>query len=106
MGLRSTSTSRAETGFSNIDELISNQGDVAVIIEEDPDKHRHFIISAYMDFDSDTLSPQDISYSYLSACDLSVTNTDIGSVMYISYDLDSQCSIQIPSTTSTLLITY
>ena len=82
--------------------MIGDQGDVAVIIEEDPDKLGHFIISAYMDFDSDTLSPQDISYSYLSACDLSVTNTDIGSAMYISYDSDSQCSIQISSTASTL----
>ena len=57
-----------------------------------------------MDFDSDTPLTQDISYSYLSACDLSATNTDIGSAMYISYDSDSQCSIQIPSTTSTLHI--
>jgi len=40
--------SHAETSFSNIDELISDQGDVAVIIEEDPDKLRHFIISAYI----------------------------------------------------------
>ena len=84
--------------------MISDQGDVAVIIEEDPDKLGHFFISAYMDFDSDTPSTQDISYSYLSACDLLATNTDIGSAMYISYDSDSQCSIQIPSTTSTLHI--
>jgi hypothetical protein len=80
--------------------LIDDQGDVAVVIEEDQNKPGHFIISAYMDFDSDSPSPQDISYSYLSACDLSATNTDIGSAMYISYDSDSQCSIQIPCNTS------
>jgi len=52
-----------------------------------------------MDFDSDSPSTQDISFSYLSACDISVTNTDIDSAMYISYDSDSHCSIQVPRTT-------
>lgn len=80
--------------------MIDDQGDVAVIIEEDHNKPGHFVISAYMDFGPDSPSTQDISYGYLSACDLSVTNTDIGSTMYISYDSDSHCSIQIPCTNS------
>jgi len=80
--------------------LIDDQGDVAVIIEEDHNKPGHFIISAYMDFDSDSPSTQDISFSYLSACDISVTNMDIDSAMYISDDSDSHCSIQVPCTTS------
>ena len=33
--------------FSSLDELISDQGDVAVIIDEDPDRPGHFYISVY-----------------------------------------------------------
>ena len=79
--------------------MIADQGDVAVIIEEDPTKPGQFVISAYMDFDSSSPSSQDISYSYLSACDLSVTENNLATSAYISCDSDSY-SVRLPSVTS------
>src|SRR6267142_2136126 len=90
----------ATEGFSRIDDLISDQGDIAVVIEQDT--HGQYIISAHMDLDSLSALAQDISYSYLTACDISVTKTDFGSALYLSYDTDSRCSIQIPTTASTM----
>ena len=69
--------------------MITNQGDVTVIIEDDPVNPGQFVISAYMEFDSTTPSAQDISYSYLSACDLSVTEQNFTDSAYISCDSDS-----------------
>ena len=84
--------------------MITSQGDVAVIIEEDPVNSGQFVISAYMEFDSDTPSTQDISYSYLSACDLSVTEQNLTASAYISCDSDSY-SFCLPPVTSTSLTT-
>jgi hypothetical protein len=47
--------------------LISDQGDVVVIIDEDPDKPGHFYISAYKTFNTADATDEDISYSYLTA---------------------------------------
>src|SRR3984885_6126081 len=85
-----------KTKFSSIDELIADQGDVAVIIEEDPTNPGQFVISVYMDFDSSSPSSQDISYSYLSACDLSVTENNLATSAYISCDSDTY-SVRLPS---------
>jgi hypothetical protein len=60
--------------------LITDQGDIAIIIEEHPDTPRQFYISAYKQFDSDSHSKTDISYAYLSTCDTSVTSTDFSYV--------------------------
>src|ERR1700728_1493789 len=65
------------TEFSEFDDLIADQGDVAIVIEMDPDTHGHFYISAYMPFTSTSPSSQDISYSYLTACDPSFLKTDL-----------------------------
>ena len=80
--------------------MITNQGDVAVIIEDDPVNPGQFVISAYMEFDSTTPSAQDISYSYLSACDLSVTEQNFTDSAYISCDSDSY-SVRLPPISST-----
>jgi Integrase zinc binding domain/RNase H-like domain found in reverse transcriptase len=79
--------------------LITDQGDVAVIIEDDPANPGQFVISAYMEFDSTTPSDQDISYSYLSACDFSVTEQNFTASAYISCDSDSY-SFRLPPVTS------
>jgi len=84
--------------------LITSQGDVAVIIEEDTVNPGQFVISAYMEFDSDTPSTQDISYSYLLACNLSVTEQNLTTSAYISCDSDSY-SFCLPPVTSSSLIT-
>ncbi|KIM76753.1 hypothetical protein PILCRDRAFT_12478 [Piloderma croceum F 1598] len=52
-----------------------------------------------MNFDSSSPSSQDISHSYLSACDLSITGQDLTSSAYISCDSDTY-SVRLPSVTS------
>jgi hypothetical protein len=66
--------------FCEIDELITDQGDIAIIIEEHPDTPGQFYITAYKQFNSNSPSKTDISYAYLSACDTSVTSTDFSYV--------------------------
>ena len=78
--------------------MIADQGDVAVIIEDDSANPGQFVISAYLDFDSSP-SSQDISYSYLSACDLAVTGHNLATSAYISCNSDSY-SVCLPSVTS------
>src|ERR1700683_3629814 len=63
----------------------------------DPDTHGHFYISAYMPFSNPSTSSQDISYSYLTACDPSFLQTDLSSSMYMSHDSKSRFTIQVPS---------
>src|ERR1700683_3963187 len=63
----------------------------------DPDTQGHFYISAYMPFSHPSPSPQDISYSYLTACNLSFLKTDLASSMDMSHDSDSHFVIQVPS---------
>src|SRR6202050_5914192 len=63
----------------------------------DPDTHGHFYISAYMPFSNPSPSPQDISYSYLTACDPSFLQTDLSSSMYMSHDSEFRFAIQVPS---------
>ena len=79
--------------FSDFDDLIADQGDVAIVIEMDPDTHGHFYMSAYMPFLHPSPSPQDISYSYLTACDPSFLQTDLSSSMYMSQDSNSRFAI-------------
>ena len=65
----------------------------------DPDTHGHFYISAYMPFSSASPSSQDISYSYLTACDPSFLKFDLSSAMYMSHNSDSHFAIQVPTST-------
>ena len=79
--------------------MISDQGDVAVIIDEDPDKPGHFYISAYKTFNTADATDEDISYSYLTACDLSNSqNSNLASSTYLSHSTDAPCSINVPKT--------
>jgi hypothetical protein len=50
-------------------------------------------ITTYMDFNSSSALTQDISYSYLTACDASLTGTDFTSFVYMSLDSDSSPSL-------------
>src|SRR6202046_5992034 len=65
----------------------------------DPDTHGHFYISAYMPFTSTSPISQDISYSYLTACDPSFLKTDLASSMYMSHNSDAHFTIQVPPST-------
>ena len=67
---QSTTSCVETTEFLDIKELISDQGDITVIIEEHPDTPGQYFISAYQPLQSDSPTEQDISNSYLSACDL------------------------------------
>jgi len=77
--------------------LISDQGDAAIVIDTHPDTPGHYFISAYMDFDSRSASAQDISYSYLTACDTSSTGTDFTSFTYMSLNSDNSPSLHASS---------
>jgi len=77
--------------------LITDQGDVAVIIEMDLDTQDTFYISAYMDFNSTSASTQDISYSYLTACDPSVTGSNVSASTYISSDFTGFPMAHVPN---------
>ena len=92
--------------------MITDQGDVAIVVEEHPDTPGQFRICAYRQFDSDSPSETDISYTYLSACDHSVTSTDFSYVALLESDDIPHSSISqihalyIPTTdTSTLSYT-
>src|ERR1700728_4618259 len=87
------------TEFPEFDDLIADQGDVAIVIEMDPDTHGHFYISAYMPFTSTLPSSQDILYSYLTACDPSFLKSDLASSMYMSHNSDVHFTIQVPTST-------
>ena len=50
-----------------------------------------------MDFDSRSASAQDISYSYLTACDTSSTGPDFTSFTYMSLNSDSSPSLHTSS---------
>ena len=94
---RSPATRHSAPIFSSIDELISDQGDVTVIIDEDPDKPGHFYISAYKTFNTADATDEDISYSYLTACDLSTSqNSNLASSTYLLHSTDAPCSINVP----------
>jgi hypothetical protein len=55
--------------FSDIEDLIADQGDIAIVINELQDTPGQFYISAYQPFDPNALSNSDIIASYLTACD-------------------------------------
>jgi hypothetical protein len=75
--------------FSDIEELISDQRDVAIIIKEDADTPGQSYISAYKEFNTDSPSEKDISYAYLSACDPVATQTDFTHVSLFDSDTTS-----------------
>jgi hypothetical protein len=75
--------------FSDIKELISDQRDITIIIEENPNTPGQFYISAYKKFNTDSPSEQDISYAYLSACDPVATQTDFTHVTLFDSDTAS-----------------
>ena len=71
------------TQFLDIEELISDQGDIAVIIEKHPDTPGQYFISGYQPLQSDSPTEQDISNSYLSACDLPDSDFDFEQFNYL-----------------------
>ena len=81
------------TEFSDLEDLIKDQGDVAIVINMDPDTLGHFYISTYRPFDTTTPSPQDISFNYFTACNPDLLNVDLFSSMYLSCDFDTHYSI-------------
>jgi hypothetical protein len=83
--------------------LIADQGDIAIIIEYEPDTQPQIFISSYMLFDSPHASDEDIIFSYLTACDQSITKTDFSSSAYQSQAADSTYQLQSssPATTPT-----
>ena len=83
--------------FSSISKLISDQEDVTVIIDEDPDKPGHFYISTYKTFNTANTTNEDISNSYWTACDVSNSQTsNLASSTYLSHSTNAPCSINIP----------
>ena len=62
--------------------MIDDQGDIAVIIEN-PDTPGQYFISTYQPLQSDALTEQDISNSYLSACDIPDTDFDFDQFKYL-----------------------
>jgi hypothetical protein len=75
-----------EAKFCEINELITNQGDIEVVIEEHPDTPGQFYICACKSMGSDSPSKTDISYTYLFACDATVTDTDFSYVVLLESD--------------------
>ena len=71
------------TEFLDIEELISDQGDIAVIIEEHPDTPGQYFISTYQPLQSDLPTEQDISNSYLSACNIPDSDFDFDQFNYL-----------------------
>ena len=63
--------------------MINDQGDIAVIIEEHPDTPGQYFISAYQPLQSDVPTEQDISNSYLSACDIPDSDFDFDQFKYL-----------------------
>ena len=63
--------------------MINNQGDIAIIIEEHPDIPGQYFISAYQPLQSDAPTEQDISNSYLSACDIPDSDFDFDQFKYL-----------------------
>ena len=63
--------------------MIDDQGDIAVIIEENPDTPGQYFISAYQPLQSDAPTEQDISNSYLSACDIPDSDFDFNQFKYL-----------------------
>ena len=88
------------TEFLDIEEWISDQGDIAVIIEEHPDTPGQYFISAYQPLQSDSPTEQDISNSYLSACDLPDSDFDFDQFNYVLVP-DPPLSISSSDSTST-----
>jgi hypothetical protein len=81
--------------------LISDQGDIAVIIEEQPDAPGQYFISAYKTFDSDSLPDRDLAFNYLSACDPSMTEIDFSQ---ITYESSSDLSAFTPDSISSSML--
>ena len=63
--------------------MINNQGDIAVIIEEHPDTPGQYFISMYQPLQLDAPMEQDISNSYLSACDIPNSDFDFDQFKYL-----------------------
>jgi hypothetical protein len=81
--MRSPTSTVEKTKFYDVEDLIDDQGDIAVIIEESPDTPGQYFISAYQPLQSDTLMEQDISNSYLSACDIPDSDFDFDQFKYL-----------------------
>ena len=80
---RSSTSTVEKTKFSDVEDLINDQGDIAIIIEEHPDTPGQYFISAYQPLQSDAPTEQDISNSYLSACDIPNSDFDFDQFEYL-----------------------
>ena len=80
------------TPFLPIEDLIDDQGDMAIIIEMDTSNPRQYYISAFLDLQTDSSTIQDLTYAYLLASDFSITKTDFTSSTYISHNPDNSYS--------------
>jgi hypothetical protein len=89
--------------FSNVEDLITDQGDIAIVIEYEPDTQPQIFISSCMLFDSPQASDEDVIFSYLTACDQSITKTDFSSSAYQSQAAGSTYQLRStsPATTPT-----
>src|SRR5229473_6318657 len=90
--------------FSDLDELIFDRRDIAILIECDSFTPEQLYITGYrtLSFDSDNF--QDLAYSYLTACNHSTIQSDLSTLMY--FNLQSPPSNPTsPSSRSILLDT-
>src|SRR5713226_5935468 len=70
--------------FSDLDELIFDRQDVAILIECDPFTPERLYITGYRMFGFDSDNIQDIAYSYLTACNHSTIQSDLSTSMYFN----------------------
>jgi hypothetical protein len=88
----------AKAKFCGLDDLIADQGDVAVVIDEHPDTPGQFYISAFRSLESGSPTEQDILLSYLSTCNTSVTELDFAHFSYLA----APDTITIPTPTDSI----
>lgn len=76
------------------------------MIDESQDTPGQFYISAYRPFDPNTLSKSDIIASYLTACDPSVTESDLSQIALLRTSHDTSASDSTPYISSDSLYRY
>jgi hypothetical protein len=88
--------------FYHVEDLIADQGDIAIIIKYEPNTQPQIFISSYMSFNSPHASDKDVIFSYLTACNPSITNTDFSSSAYQLQAAGSTYQLQSTSPVTTL----
>ena len=72
--------------FYDIEDLIADWGDIAIVIEEHHYTPGHYYICIFEPFDSSLLSDRDLSFAYLSTCNPFITKTDFLQIGYLPLD--------------------